>query len=180
MKNTFEETSLIDDFSSARGASNGQSWQYVSDNVMGGISRGSAHHEQEKGNPALALHGTVSLENNGGFIQAALDLAGPGLFLDATGATGIAVSLCGDGQEYAINLRTADTQRPWQSYRSPIDSSSEWQTHYLSFASFGPHRIEKPLNISQLRRIGVIAIGNPGPARVALSRLAFYRDSSQR
>ncbi|EAQ98408.1 CIA30 family protein [Congregibacter litoralis] len=178
METSFKEIALIDDFSREEKASNGHSWHYVSDTVMGGISQGSAHHGEKQGTAALMLKGTVSLENNGGFIQAALDLASSGSFLDATGATGIAVSLCGDGQDYAINLRTAHTHRPWQSYRCALQSRVTWKTHYLPFACFEAHRIEQPLDISHLRRIGVIAIGRPGPARVALSRLALYRDGS--
>lgn len=172
-----QETLLIDDFGDAGRASSGGQWQYFSDRVMGGVSEGTAHHGIVDGRPALQLSGTVSLDNNGGFIQIALDLGMLGQPVDAGGASGIAVCLCGDGGSYAINLRSADTQRPWQSYRSRIDSTREWKTHYLPFEKFTPHRIDKPLDCSQLRRVGLIAIGDPGAARVAISRLAFYRDS---
>lgn len=178
MTSQAEETLLIDDFSDALHASSGGQWQYFSDGVMGGFSKGTAHHGLVDGRPALQLSGTVSLDNNGGFIQVALDLGISGQPLDAAGASGVAVCLCGDGGSYAVNLRTTDTQRPWQSYRSPIDSTRQWTTHYLPFAQFIPHRIDRPLDCGRLRRIGLIAIGNPGAARVAISRLALYRDSS--
>ncbi|WOJ96607.1 CIA30 family protein [Congregibacter brevis] len=174
MNAPFQETRLIDDFSYRQQASIGQCWQYVSDTVMGGISQGFARHESVNGRHALLLAGNVSLENNGGFIQAALDLEVAGKLLDASAAEGIAVSICGDGRSYALNLRTADTERPWQSYRCTIDTESHWQTRYLPFASFIPHRIEQALNPQILRRIGLIAIGSPGPARVAISRIALY------
>ncbi|WP_414980194.1 CIA30 family protein [Congregibacter sp.] len=171
-----EETFLFDDFSEPQRASNGFQWQYISDTVMGGVSQGAARHGVLASRPALQLGGTVSLENNGGFIQVALDLGALGETVDASAARGIAVCLCGDGGSYAINLRTADTQRPWQSYRSRMDSTEEWKTHYLPFSDFIAHRIEKPLDRCRLRRIGLISIGDPGPARVAVSRLALYRD----
>ncbi|WOJ93336.1 CIA30 family protein [Congregibacter variabilis] len=173
-----KETLLIDDFGDVQRASNGGQWQYFSDRVMGGVSEGAAGHGLVNGRSALQLSGIVSLENNGGFIQVALDLDVGGKPLDAGAASGIAVCVCGDGGSYALNLRTADTQRPWQSYRSHIDSCGEWTTHYLSFETFTPHRIDKPLDRSRLRRVGLIAIGEPGTAGVAISRLALYSDPS--
>ncbi|MFK8040781.1 CIA30 family protein [Congregibacter sp.] len=174
---TMDEIFLIDDFSNAQTASNGQRWQYVSDTVMGGISQGLAHHESVEGRQALVLRGSVSLENNGGFIQAALDLGATGQFLNASAAAGIAVSITGDGRSYALNLRTGDTQQPWQSYRCSVDTDSHWHTHYLPFTAFTPHRLEQALDTRSLRRIGLIAIGSPGAVRVAISRVAFYGDS---
>jgi len=173
-----EETFLIDDFSDSIRASNGAHWQYFSDTVMGGVSQGTARYGLVEKRPALELSGSVSLDNNGGFIQVALDLKTSGEPMDAEDATGIAVRLCGDGGSYAINLRSTDTQRPWQSYRCPVHSTANWKTHYLPFATFAAHRIAQDLNVHRLRRIGLIAIGDPGPARVAISRLALYRDSA--
>ncbi|EED30915.1 NADH:ubiquinone oxidoreductase complex i intermediate-associated protein 30 [gamma proteobacterium NOR5-3] len=173
-----EEVFLIDDFADAEQASNGARWQYISDRVMGGVSDGTAHHGPVGGRLALELCGTVSLDNNGGFIQIALDLNTAGAAMDAGRASGVAVCLCGDDGRYAINLRTTDTQRPWQSYRSQVDSTRDWKTHYLPFSGFQAHRIESPLNSHRLRRIGLIAIGDPGAARVAICRLALYRDVS--
>ena len=44
-------------------------WEFVSDTVMGGVSEGSVAEEIVGGCDATVLRGTVSLENNGGFIQ---------------------------------------------------------------------------------------------------------------
>ena len=49
-------------------------WEFVSDTVMGGVSKGSVADEIVGGCDATVLRGTVSLENNGGFIQMAFDL----------------------------------------------------------------------------------------------------------
>ena len=43
-------------------------WEYISDNVMGGVSTGKAEI-LENNNSFLRLEGNVSTENNGGFIQ---------------------------------------------------------------------------------------------------------------
>ena len=44
-------------------------WEFISDQVMGGISSGSFNILKEKNVRFLRMKGNVSLENNGGFIQ---------------------------------------------------------------------------------------------------------------
>jgi hypothetical protein len=57
-------------------------WYFFSDAVMGGVSRGEVSLRPEVcGRKAVEMRGTVSLENNGGFIQIALDLNGTGISL---------------------------------------------------------------------------------------------------
>ena len=45
-------------------------WEFISDQVMGGISTGSFSFLKEKEKNFIRLIGSVSTENNGGFIQA--------------------------------------------------------------------------------------------------------------
>ncbi len=54
-------------------------WYFFSDAVMGGVSRGAVVLREVCGRKAVEMQGTVSLENNGGFIQIALDLNGTGI-----------------------------------------------------------------------------------------------------
>lgn len=174
-----EETQLIDDFSDAQLASNGNRWQLFSDAVMGGVSSGQMRYEKIQDCQALRLRGDVSLENNGGFIQVGLDLCASGALIDASNATGIAVTLSGDNGRYMINLRTDDTQRPWQSYRYPIKTvPREWHVRLLPFSRFIAHRIDQPLALNKLRRIGLIATGTAGPVDIAMARIALYRDTT--
>ena len=44
-------------------------WEYISDNVMGGVSTGKAEVLESNNSFFLRLRGNVSTENNGGFIQ---------------------------------------------------------------------------------------------------------------
>ena len=174
MPQPFHEAQLIDDFRDPGRASNGNRWQYFSDRVMGGISTGAAIIDEVAGRRALRLQGDVSLANNGGFIQVALDLGAGGGDFDAGAYEGIAITARGDDDRYAVSLRTADVRRPWQSYRCEFTAGAGWQTHYLPFADFLPNRIERPLDTRRLRRLGVIAIGDAGPVDVAVARVAFY------
>ncbi len=54
-------------------------WYFFSDAVMGGVSRGDVIVKEVCGRQAVEMRGTVSLENNGGFIQIAMDLNGAGI-----------------------------------------------------------------------------------------------------
>lgn len=155
-------------------ATNGASWRALTDTVMGGISSGQLMPAEIEGRSCLRLTGQVSLENNGGFVQASLDLNGSGL-LDAHDYAGIEIVVYGNGEAYNLHLRTDDTRIVWQSYRASFQAQPHWQTVRLPFASFQPHRIEKPLETRMLRRLGVVAIGREMRADVCIAGLSFYR-----
>lgn len=165
---------LIDDFSSARRASNGHAWRFSCDRVMGGVSSGRAVHSVIEGRRALLLDGRVSLANNGGFVQVSLDLAVDGNAIDASAFTGLRVTTFGDGACCALNLRTTDLTYPWQSYRSVFHAAREWEAHDLPFSGFTANRTECPLHPARLRRVGLIAIGEERIVNVALGDLRFY------
>ena len=63
------------------------------------------------GRPCWCLQGEVSLANNGGFVQASLDLS-VARFLDSGAYRGIELDACGNGVRYNVPLRTADTRTP--------------------------------------------------------------------
>jgi hypothetical protein len=166
---------VIDDFSRPGPlASNGATWRYVADGVMGGVSRGAMTCEAIEGRPALRLTGQVSLDNNGGFIQLSLDLSDTGASVDASGFAGIAVDANGNGERYNVHLRTDDLRRPWQSYRQGFHAGSGWRTYRLPFAGFEGHRTPAPLNVARLRRIGIVAIGREFGADIAVGGVRFF------
>jgi hypothetical protein len=150
---------LIDDFTDDGLVSKlGTRWRGVSDQVMGGISEATVSHGVIDGRPSLRMTGDVRLENDGGFIQAALDLV-----------------VRGNGEKYSVHLRTPDNVRPWQSYRAYFTAGSDWKTMDLPFETFVPYRLETSLDTTRLRRIGLVAIGRAFYADLAVSELAFYR-----
>lgn len=166
---------IIDDFSRAHpGTCIGTQWQLLSDAVMGGVSAGRMWRTAFAGRPAIRMQGEVSLENNGGFLQIATDLAPDGGTFDASGFTGVAITVAGNGQDYGLHLRTSELTRPWQSYRTSFIAMPGWQEILCPFSSFVPHRTETPLNLRLLRRLGVVAIGRAFTADVAVGGLRFY------
>ena len=169
-------TALIDDLTRDDGlAATGTVWEVISDAVMGGVSFGRLTRDSVQGRAALRLQGQVRLENNGGFVQMALDLAPGGGAVDASGWTGIELEVCGNAENYALHLRTTAATRPWQSWRQGFTALPDWHRLRLPFAGFVPHRIEAPLDPAQLRRIGLIAIGRAFQADVSLGAVRFYR-----
>lgn len=149
-------------------------WRLVTDAVMGGVSRGTIANETLAGRNAIRMRGEVSTENNGGFIQIALDLAPEAGSFDAGGFTGFEIDVFGNRASYGAHLRTIDLSRPQQSYRQSFVAIPTWQTVRLPFAQFSPHRTEIALNIKRLRRIGLVAIGREFTADLAVARLILY------
>ena len=170
------DTLLIDDFAVAGGPSRlGTPWRLVTDAVMGGVSAGGLSSGQIDGRRALCLRGEVRLENNGGFVQATLDLAPEG-DLDASAYTGIRLLVRGNGEAYNLHLKTADLRLPWQSYRSSFQTGPEWREIRLPFGGFEPHRIGLPLDAGHLRSLGLVAIGRAFSAELCVAEIGLYRD----
>jgi hypothetical protein len=166
---------LIDDFSGPDLRSRlGTDWRAVSDQVMGGISEARVAKVSYDGRRCLHLGGDVRLENNGGFIQAALDLAPPDETFDASAFRGVRVVVRGNGERYGVHLRTVDCRRPWQSYRAEFTAGPYWRAIELPFAGFAPYRLEAPLDAGRLRRLGVVAIGRAFRAELLVDEIRFY------
>jgi hypothetical protein len=167
---------LIDDASADDlTAATGTKWRLVTDQVMGGVSEARVRRTTVAGRPAVHLTGQVSLENNGGFVQTTLDLRPDGGAVDASGWTGIELTVLGNGETYNLHLRTNDVRRPWQSYRYSFQTTGDWRTVRLPFDGFQAHRIDVPLDLTRLKRIGLVAIGREFRADLAVAELRFYR-----
>ena len=149
-------------------------WEYVADTVMGGVSSGQLTQETVEGRDASRLTGDVSLENNGGFIQMAADLADKGV-VDASGWTGVEVDLRGVGTGYELRLRTDQLARPWQSYRVVIEPKGSWETVRFAWGDFEARKTDIPFDPARLRRLGVLAIGAEMKADIAVSGIRLYK-----
>ena len=166
----------IDDLSAAEPrALNGVRWEALSDRVMGGVSVPSLRREAVAGRPAQRLTGAVRLENNGGFLQMALDLDPSGGPIDASAWVGLRLMVFGNDEEYGLHLRTDAVERPWQSYRQSFTAPPAWTEIDLPFTAMTPHRLEAPFDPARLKRLGLVAIGRAFQADLALGWIGFYR-----
>lgn len=167
---------LVDDFARADLVSRlGTRWQGTSDRVMGGLSRETLALETQGGRRWLRLTGPVRLENEGGFLQAGLDLVPGGGPRDLLAFAGLRLLVRGNGERYGCHLRTTDCRRPWQSYRSSFLAVPEPAEIDLPLSGFRPHRVEAPLDRAKLRRVALVAIGRAFEADLAVAEVAFYR-----
>lgn len=149
-------------------------WQFVADTVMGGVSTGGVSFGRVAGRDATRLKGEVSLDNNGGFIQMAFDLAN-GAVIDASGWQGVEIEVLGNGAGYELRLRTDQLNHPWQSFRATFNAAAQWRVVQLPWEAFEGRKTDAILDPARLRRIGVLAIGSEMEADVAISDIRFYR-----
>ncbi|MDG0970007.1 MAG: CIA30 family protein [Porticoccaceae bacterium] len=159
---------IIDDFS----ADSQVAWNYFSDQVMGGVSEGSARLGVENGENFAHLTGDVSTANNGGFIQLRTSLRA-GVDKDAVG---IYVKVRGNLQKYYIHLRTKGTMLPWQYYQAEFDVTKDWQVIRLPLNSFNASGswLRKRVLPTSLRSIGIVAYGRNHSADLQVSEIGFY------
>ncbi|MBK1646292.1 NADH:ubiquinone oxidoreductase [Thiocapsa imhoffii] len=176
---TAATTGLIDDFTRSDGLSAlGTPWRAVTDQVMGGRSQASISRETQEGRPALCLNGDVRLENNGGFVQAILELPPSDDRVegfDASGYAGIQLWVRGNGELYNLHLKSTTTRLPWQSYRASFVAEPEWREVRLPFSAFEPHRLVQRLDPRRLTKLGVLGIGRAYQAQVCIAEVRFYR-----
>ena len=142
-------------------------WRFVTDGVMGGVSSGRLTFERQDGVEFARLAGTVSTENNGGFIQ--LPDGGAGL-------TGIRITSRGNGETYFIHLRTRDNRRPWHYYAAAFTAGDDWRQATLPFDSFRHSAGMTPPTPSpqDIISVGIVAYGRDHRADVSVSEIGFY------
>ncbi len=167
---------LIDDFSSGSSTSSlGTMWRSFTDRVMGGVSNGSHTVETKHGIRFMRLEGEVSLENNGGFVQAALDLQRRGQALDASAFTGVRLTVRGDGGPYYIHFKNAQTPQHWNYFEEAFEVTDEWRVIDLPFEAFERENGNREMESSSLRRIAIVAAHEAGSVDVCVARIELYR-----
>ncbi|MDX1347592.1 MAG: CIA30 family protein [Thiomicrorhabdus chilensis] len=152
------------------------SWRFVGDQVMGGLSSGLIDPITIDGVECVCLSGNVSVANNGGFIQMAWDFSEEQA-AHAQQFDGLYLDVIGNGEGYNLHLRTSQLWLPWQSFRSGFRAGSGWQRLLFPFSEFQSYRTYARLNVSKLKRIGVVAIGREFEAQVCVRSFGFYSQS---
>jgi hypothetical protein len=172
-----ESILIIDDRGSGDYSTDtGAAWRLVTDNVMGGVSTGQLTLDEIEGRACLRLRGAVSTDNNGGFIQAALDLTADRV-RDASDHDGLVIDVYGNNERYNLHLRQDGLWLPWQAFRAGFDTRPEWQTIHLPFDAFTPHATRSRLQPDRFKRVGLVAIGREFEADVCLARIGYFRST---
>ncbi|WP_341328806.1 CIA30 family protein [Methylotuvimicrobium sp. KM2] len=178
MKTMLAGEFVIDDRSSGNLKSNlGMEWRLVSDQVMGGVSKGIIKLDTHKGRDCLRMQGDVSTEQNGGFVQMALSLSDEDNF-DASAFDGIVFEVAGNNEDYNIHFRTSDLWFPWQSYRAEFHTTDDWQIVRIPFANLDAYKTSQKFLQRNLKRIGLVAIGRDFRVDLCLGSLRFYSEDN--
>jgi hypothetical protein len=122
------QTILFDDFSD----SPSKRWEFITDQVMGGVSSGNLAFMNQNGANYARMTGNVSLENNGGFIQFRRGVTS---HFDKS-KQGLELKVRGDKKQYFVHIRTTGTFLPWQYYQAPFSSNSDWTIVRIPFSMF--------------------------------------------
>jgi hypothetical protein len=148
----------------------GSRWRFVADTVMGGVSDGSVAFEQDGDEAYVRLTGTVSTDNNGGFIQVRTRFDG-GL---AKNAQALRLLVRGNGERYYVFLRSINGTRPWHSYRHSFTAPSDWTEVRLPIADFTPSHEPLPERIApqEVKGIGLVAYGDDFTADLSVASIA--------
>ena len=165
---TLGEGRMIEDFKNAPD----KRWEFISDQVMGGVSEGRVSLDEGDGQTVLRLQGKVSTANRGGFIQARLKLAER----LPKEAEGLELKVRGNGQKYYIHARTSGTVLPWNFYQAPFDVSEGWATVRIPFTAFEAQGmlVSKRLKAEAVKSIAVVAYGRDHTADVSVASISTY------
>ena len=162
-----DEGKMIDNFNN----NPEKRWQFFTDQVMGGVSEGTASVLSDNNGPYVRLEGSVSTANNGGFIQIRRDVRD-----GSKDAKGLLLRVKGNGEKYYIHLRTGGTVLPWQYYQISFTTSNKWNEVKLPFSDFerSSSWISKKISGDKIKTIGLVAYGKDHKALLDVSHLSFY------
>ena len=147
-------------------------WIYFSDNVMGGISEGKSEYVTAPSGKAIRLHGNVSTENNGGFIQVRM----PYSIGRAAEYSGIKIKMKGNGEEYYLHIRNKSSILPWQYYQASFKSDTVWREVKISFEQFkkSSNFMKSAFDQKTIKTIAIVAYGKDYIADITVSELELY------
>lgn len=145
--------------------------EFISDEVMGGKSTGDIKVISNKDENFIRLKGTVSTENNGGFIQFRSNYN----FTDNE-YKGIKITARGKVSDYYIHIRTNFLFLPWQYYSGKFEVDNEWKEIEILFSDFKKSNFYQPSNFdsSEIKSIGFVAYGKDFEAELDLLKVELF------
>ena len=163
--NLYSENNLRDNFD------NPNSWRYIADDVMGGMSSGKVEFIIIDGKSNALLTGNVSTENNGGFIQIRKELKD----INLSKADSIRIVARGNNEKYYIFLRTTGTILPWQYYSYEFNVKNEYNEFIMPIRDFKKSGmlLANQINPKKITSIGIVAYGRDHYAELYVKELEF-------
>ena len=147
-----------------------EDWEYISDQVMGGVSVGKVEILNDN-KLFLRLSGDVSTKNNGGFIQVRKKLE-----LNDKSFTGIKMKVRGNSEDYFVHIRTSKLIFPWQFYSAKFKAGKSWSEIIINFNEFSKSNFYQPASFSPLdiESIAFVAFGKDFNARLEIEEAKLF------
>ena len=148
-----------------------EDWKFFSDQVMGGVSEGKTALKKDKNKFFLRLEGTVSTENNGGFIQVRKEYE-----IKNDTYKGIRFKARGLESEYYVHVRTKKLFLPWQYYAGKFFVSKEWTNIEIKFDDFIKSNFYQPQKFksSEIKSIAFVAFGKDFDAQLDIIEAELF------
>ena len=131
--NCLSKDMILDQLKNPNLTTQSQEWNFISDQVMGGVSSGTFEVEDIESIKCYRMTGIVSTKNNGGFIQIRSKLKPE---INSNDYKGIYIKVYGNEKKYSIHLRTGLTFAPWQYYSYTFYSPKNWIKIRAPFKEF--------------------------------------------
>ena len=146
-------------------------WEYIADDVMGGVSKGNVKFQSIEGGNIALLQGDVSTENNGGFIQIRRALRD----IDLHEAKSVKIIAKGNDQAYFVFLRTTGTVLPWQYYSAEFKVTKNFEEFILPIDEFKKSGLlmSGKVNPKNITSIGLVAFGRDHQAELHVKEVEF-------
>jgi len=165
----------VEDLSFPFNADSGRYWQYVSDQVMGGVSVGKVTLEQDGEMYYARLTGNVSTRNNGGFIQLRSGISFANSEKEGRNLQGVRLNVRGNGETYDIHIITNDRAYYGDYYSATFKANSDWKMIDLPFNTFERKRFNaSKLDAKNIRNFSITAYGRNFTSDVSVSTIEFY------
>ncbi len=170
---------LIDDFSApTQNSALGTQWTYSTGTAETNVADGKLEFTEQDGRTCLHLTGMVPAGGRGAYLAAQLPLDLQGRNFDAQGYSGIRLRVKGNGQTYALRLRTKDTRHSGQYYEVTFPTSDSWQDVSVLFRQFESASIRRVPDSAALRKVALVAAGKGQTADLYVDSIGFYREDS--
>ena len=165
----------LEDLSFPFNSDSGRYWQYISDQVMGGISDGEVTLEQDGEMYYARLTGNVSTRNYGGVIQLRTGISFANSEKDGKNIQGVRLNVRGNGETYEIHILTNDMAYYGDFYSATFQANSEWKMIDLPFNTFERKRYNSSkLDAKNIRSFAIAAYGRDFISDVSVSTIEFY------
>ena len=164
---------ILDQLKNPKVTNQSQHWNFITDQVMGGVSTGKFIVQKLDGKMCYRMTGNVSTKNNGGFIQIRAKLRPE---INSNDFNGVYLKVYGNEKKYNLHLRTGLTLAPWQYYSYTFATTKNWKEIRAPFEQFKKSNFYQPKSIlgQNIKSVGLVAGFDDFKSDICLSEIGFY------